>query len=191
MNLETYKVHWCKFTDYYKYCDQLAFYGGCYGLVFSEVKPEPYQYPYEFEECIYIGESAGHYMDRKSKHKQRPRSHIHNRMGYHLKPLSTGDGGDSSHKTIIKKYGFGRDVLDGTLTDKPLWLALIVPNPDWYKQGFMKTWVMYEESRQIAEYIMKWDKTPLGNLDRDDRKNPNSYSSQELILNQDLTEFFG
>jgi len=190
MNLETYKIHWCRFSDYHKFCDQLAFYGGCYGLVFNENMPESYQYPYEFEECVYIGESAGHYIDKQHGHNQRPRSHIHKRMTQHHKPLTTGDNGSESHNRIIEMYGYGEDMLNGTLTDKPLWLALIVPNPDWHQDGFMKTWVMYEESRQIAEYIMKWGKTPLGNLDRDSNKDPYSYSSQELLLNQSLEELF-
>lgn len=173
------QILWVKFSDYYKVCDVSARKGATYGFVFSEIKPRPYQQPCEFEECVYIGESSGYYMDAQGGGRSKLRSHVHKRMTHHHKPLTTGVGGDSSHNSIIEHYGFGDNVVDGTVTGKPLWLGLLIPRDD-IPSYAIKSWVQRQERDQIFHYIMKFGRSPLGNKDCDTARNPDSWSTKAL-----------
>lgn len=188
MNINPYGIKWCYFDKYYKYCDQYAFKGACYAFVFSETMPKDYEYPHEFEECVYIGQSSGYYKDKQAGHKGKMRSLIHKRMTSHHKPLMHNEGCQTHHKMIVQKYGYGRDVLMGTITNKPLWLGLIIPPPS-INDNHIRAWTMYQEAKEILDYTMTWNKTPLGNMDRDTNKDPNSYSSIEMANMVTLEEF--
>jgi len=181
-NTEPYRVQWTYFTDYYKWCDSFAWRGACYAFVFNDTKPKEYQQPFQFEECIYIGESAGNYYDKQHGHKGHYRSLVHKRMTHHLAPLVRGEYVSRGFNLIKEKYGYGHNVLKGTLTGRPLWLGLLIPNPD-IPDYLVKSWVMYEEARQILQYAYNFNKTPLGNTDRDATKDPDSYSSHVMGLN--------
>ena len=193
--LSPYKCEWMKFTDYYKHCDQLAFHGATYGFVFNDVMPKPYQFPCEFEGCVYIGKSAGNYYDKQNGHKGKTRSHIHKRMTTHHKPLTTGVGAESSHAKIIEVYGYGDDVLNGTLTNLPMYLGLILPQPDFEKEDeqLMNRWAYTIEQMQLLQYRTNFGKETLGNGDALTRKNTESYSQYRMnsIKQQDLTQFMG
>lgn len=175
------QVIWRKFTDYYKICDISAPNGAAYGLVFSEERPKSYQLPCEFEECVYIGESSGLYIDKQGG-KGKLRSHVHKRMTKHNNPLINGvvkKKDQSGYKDIIEHYGFGTTVVDGIVTGKPLWLGLLIPRKDLPDYAF-KAWVQNQEREQIFYYIMKFGRSPLGNKDCDKRPNPNSWSTKAL-----------
>lgn len=173
------QIIWTKFKNYYKVCDTSALRGATYGFVFSETKPKSYQQPCEFEECVYIGQSAGMYMDSQGGGRRKLRSHIHKRMTHHHKPLTTGEGRESSHITIIEKYGYGDNVIDGTITGKPLWLGLLIPRDD-MPDIAVKPWAQMHEREQIFKYLMKYGRTPLGNKDCDSTRDPNSWSTKSL-----------
>ena len=185
---EPAQVIWTRFSDYYKVCDTSAMRGGTYAFVFNKTKPNPWEMPCEFERCVYIGESAGNYVDRQNPGKNKDRSHIHKRMTRHHKPLTTGEGGDTSHQKIIEEYGYGDAVINGTLTGVPLWLCLLIPRLD-VDDYAVKAWVQYQERLQIYEYICTFGRSPLGNMDCDTSKNPNSHSSKTLANRTSLDEF--
>ena len=180
------EIFWTKFSDYWKHCDKKAPKGACYGFVFSETKPKFYQQPSEFEECVYIGESAGWYYDGGKKF----RSHVHKRMTNHHKPLTTGLKTCSSHDAIIEKYGFGDNILDGNITGLPLWLGLIIPRED-LPDNSVKSWVQMHERQQIFNYIMKHGVSPLGNRDCDTNRDEDSKSTKRINNFTTLEEFLG
>ena len=187
---EPAQVIWTKFSDYFKVCDTSAMRGGTYAFVFNDKKPKPWELPCEFEQCVYVGESAGSYVDRQRPGRYKDRSHMHKRMTQHHKPLTTGEGGDTSHQMIIREYGYGDDMVNGILTGTPLWLCLLIPRPD-VPDRAVKAWAQYQERLQIYEYICSFGRSPLGNMDCDagKSKNPNSYSSITLAKRTSLTEF--
>ncbi len=193
--LSPYKCMWMKFTDYYRYCDNIAFHGATYGFVFNETIPKDFQFPCEFEGCVYIGKSAGYYYDKQNGRKGKVRSHVHKRMTSHHKPLTTGIGGETSHSKIIEVYGYGDHVLDGTFTNLPMWLGLILPQPDFQKEDeqLMNRWTLHIEQMQLLQYRINFGKETLGNGDADTRKDMDSYSTHRMnsIKQQDLTQFFG
>jgi|TARA_B110000908_G_C10267733_1_gene466222 hypothetical protein len=159
-------VFWCKFKDYSVHCDALTVQSGAtYGFVFNENKPKSYQYPSEFEECVYIGESAGWYIDVQGGSRRKDRSYVHKRMTSHNKTLMNGNTPkNQTHSAIIDSYGYGEDVLNGTLTNKPMWLGLMLPRPDLPKE-LVKMWVQYHERAQMLDYAMRWGKSPISNKD--------------------------
>lgn len=184
------KCYWMLFTDYYKHCDNLAANGATYGFVFNEVMPEEYQYPCEFEQCVYIGKSSGNYYDKQGGHKGKVRSHVHKRMTQHHGPLTKGIGGNTSHQKIVDFYGYGKDVLNGTYTGLPMWLGLSVPRPD-ISLDRISRWCLVTEQLQLWNYRDKFGKETLGNSDVSSRVDEDSYSNQrmESIKNSDLTQF--
>jgi len=194
IDLNIWKIKWCYFTDYHKYCDSFAQYGATYSFVFNETIPKDYQQPCEFEECVYVGKSAGYYYDKQMGTKGKVRSHVHKRMTSHHKPLTTGIGGETSHNKIIERYGFGDDVLNGVHTNKPMWLGLIIPRPEILEnQSLLNRWTLYQEQQQLINYELRFDKCTIGNQDTTERKNPNSYSTGRMndIKTQNLEELFG
>ena len=191
--LSPYKCEWMKFTDYHKHCDRLAFHGAVYGFVFNDVKPKSYQYPCEFEGCVYIGKSAGYYYDKHNGCKGKERSFVHKRMTNHHKPLTTGIGAKTSHSKIIEVYGYGDHVLDGTYTNLPMWLGLVLPQPDFDQEDeqLMNRWAYTIEQMQLLQYRIEFGKETLGNNDATTRKDTASYSTHRMnsIKQQDLTQF--
>jgi len=177
--IEPYKIYWDYFTNYYKHCDNLAMTGACYAFVFNETKPTNFKQPHEFEQCVYVGESAGNYYDLQNGYKGKVRSHIHKRMTNHHKPLTTGQGAESSHKAIIETYGYGDHVLNGTFTDLPMWLCLLIPRPD-LPETMVKQWAKLQERRQLFKYELEWGHCTLGNMDTGSRKDNDSYSSYRM-----------
>ena len=189
-----YECFWMKFTDYYKYCDNIGWYGATYGFVFAPNKPQKYEYPCEHEGCVYIGKSSGNYYDKQAGHKGKGRSHVHKRMTHHLKPLMNENvSGDTCHKLITEVYGCGKDVLDGTLTNLPMWLGLILPQPDFPKENkqLMSRWCLLQEQDQLMEYQLKFRKETLANSDANTNKDLTSYSSymMGILEEQDLSKF--
>ena len=177
--IELNSIHWDYFTNYYNNCDTLAMRGACYAFVFNKTKPTNFQHPHEFEQCVYVGESAGNYYDLQNGYKGKVRSHVHKRMTNHHKPLTTGEGGESSHRAIIEIYGHGDHVLNGTFTDLPMWLCLMLPRPD-LPDEMVKSWAKYQERRQLLDYEIKWGHCTLGNMDTGSRKDNDSYSSYRM-----------
>ena len=174
-------IHWCKFTEYHKVCDKLGMNGACYSLVFNEEKPSKYQRPSEFENCVYIGESAGYYIDKQSGMKTKRRSHLHKRMTHHIGPLINGKGeASTSHKMIIETWGQGKSVFDGTLTGCPCWLGLMIPRDDMVDPEACKAWCQYVERQELYHYIQRWGSHPIGNLDAKSERNPESFSTIAL-----------
>ena len=160
--------------------------------MFNEIKPTHFQEPCEFEQCVYVGESAGNYYDKQNGHKGKVRSHVHKRMTMHHKPLTTGEGGDTSHNKIIERYGFGDDVLNGVYTNKPMWLCLMIPRPEIIEnQSLLSRWTLHQEQQQLINYELRFGKCTIGNQDTTERKNPDSYSTERMndIKTQDLEKF--
>jgi hypothetical protein len=172
--IEPGTIHWDYFTNYPKNCNIIGKPGGVYGLVFNETKPESYEFPCEFEGCVYIGKATGKkgdgwYPDRKGKLKTMEASHMYKRMTHHHKPLKTGDKTYSTGFTnIIEEYGYGRDVLNGTFTNNPLWLGMLIPRPDFPKKR-IERWAFRTEQDQLLKYELVWDKTTLGNMDTEEQ----------------------
>ena len=178
--LDEWKIHWCLFTEYHKYCDQLTMNtGACYSFVFHETKPESYQRPSDFQDCCYIGKSSGHYVDKQSGMKTKLRSHVHKRMTTHLGALVNESKQETSHQRIIEKYGQGTDVFNGTLTGKPCWLGLILPRPDLNEKDY-GPWCQMAERHELYLYQRNFGCEPVGNLDNGTNKNPESFSSQYI-----------
>ena len=176
-----YRIHWDYFTNWAKNCDKLTMNSGaCYGFVFNETKPESYQHPAEFKECVYIGESAGMYIDQQNgKSKTKDRSFVHKRMSGHCKQLY--NGGEGAHDAIIENYGYGHEVLNGILTGKPMWLGLILPRPDIPPLG-VKGLVQMWERKELFDYYMRFGRFPISNKDcvTGGTKQEDSLSSQQL-----------
>lgn len=177
--IEPYKIYWDYFTNYYKHCDNLAMRGACYAFVFNETKPLEFQQPYEFEQCVYVGESAGNYYDKQNGHKGKVRSHVHKRMTTHHKPLTTGESCESSHKAIIETYGYGDHVLNGTFTNLPMWLCLMIPRPD-LPDTMVKQWSKLQERAQLFQYELSFGHCTLGNMDTGSRKDAESFSTYRM-----------
>lgn len=173
-------VHWIRFTEYYKLADIVGMRGAVYGFVWNETMPKPSDCPSDFEECVYVGQSGGFYYDKQSGHKGKVRSHLHKRMTCHHKPFTTGICSEKGHMLFVEKYGYGDDVLNGTLTGIPLWVGFICPSKE-EPDHRLKSWLLYGESSEIYEYERKFGKSPLMNLEVDGQgRDPNSYSSEIL-----------
>lgn len=183
-------VHWIRFTEYYKLADGIGMRGAVYGFVWSNMKPSPSQYPSDFEECVYIGESGGCYYDKQNGHKGKLRSHLHKRMTSHHKPLTTGIAPvneEKKYKLFTERYGYGDDVLNGTLTGIPLWVGFICP-PKEDPDHCLKSWLISREHYEIYQYQRKFGKSPLMNMEVDGKgKDPDSYSS-EVMQNYGILE---
>ena len=177
--IEPHIVHWDYFTNYYKHCDTLAMRGGTYAFVFNETKPDKFELPCEFEQCVYIGKSAGYYYDAQNGHKGKVRSHIHKRMTKHHKPLVEGVGCETSHSAIIEEYGYGVDAMNGTVTGLPMWLCLLIPRPD-VPDETISRWAYTQEQIQLYQYEMNFGHCTLGNMDTKENKDPESYSSYRM-----------
>ena len=184
-------MYWDYFTNYYKHCDTVAMRGACYAFVFNETKPINFQQPHEFEQCVYVGESAGNYYDLQNGHKGKVRSHVHKRMTNHHKPLTTGQKAESSHQAIIETYGYGDHVLNGTFTGLPMWLCLLIPRPD-LPDSMVKQWAKLQERTQLFNYELSWGHCTLGNMDTGSRKDNDSYSTYRMqsIRETNLEEDF-
>jgi len=189
--IEPYKIYWDYFTNYYKHCDNIAMRGACYAMVFNDIKPTHFQQPYEFQQCVYVGESAGNYYDKQNGYKGKVRSHVHKRMTNHHKPLTTGQASESSHQAIIDTYGYGDHALNGTFTNLPMWLCLLIPRPD-LPEPMVKQWAKLQERQQLFNYELKWGTCTLGNMDTGSRKDNDSFSSYRMgsINHQNLEENF-
>lgn len=156
-------IHWGYFTDWGNNSKILNLQAACYALVYNETKPEPHKLPYEFEECVYIGETAGRYIDTLGgRAKVRHRTFLHSRLGQHFVGIVSGNTQTSSHKKITDIYGIGKQAADGVVTGKPLWLAIIAPRDE---VKFPKAWAQMMERDLLFEYLCRWNKAPLGNLD--------------------------
>jgi hypothetical protein len=177
--IEPYIVHWDYFTNYHKHCDNIAMRGGTYAFVFNETKPDKFELPCEFEQCVYIGKSAGYYYDAQNGHKGKVRSHIHKRMTKHHKPLIEGVGCETSHSAIIKEYGYGVDVMNGNGTGLPMWLCLLIPRPD-VPDETVSRWAYTQEQIQLYQYEMNFGHCTLGNMDTKENKDPTSYSTYRM-----------
>ena len=188
--IEPHIIHWDYFTKYYKYCDSLALRGATYAFVFNETKPNKWEHPCEFEQCVYVGKSVGYYYDAQNGFRGRIRSHIHKRMTRHHKPLTSGYGGDSSHNAIIENYGYGDDVLNGNGTGLPMWLCLLIPRPDVLDETIAR-WALTQEQIQLYNYEMNFGHCTLGNMDTKENKDPESYSTYRMtdIKETNLMEF--
>ena len=192
-------IHWDYFTNYHKNCNIIGKPGGVYGLVFNETTPESYEYPCEFEGCVYVGKATGKkgvssYPDRKGPLKTMNASYLYKRMTHHHKPLMTGDRSHSTGFTnIIEQYGYGKHVLDGTFTGIPLWLCMLIPRPDFPKER-IERWAFMIEQDQLLKYELMWDKTTLGNMDTEEQRvDADSFSQtrmKELNEQQKIMESF-
>ena len=189
--IEPYIIHWDYFTKYFNHCDNLALRGGAYAFVFNKTKPNKFELPCEFEQCVYVGKSAGFYYDKQNSYKGKLRSHIHKRMTTHHKPLITGLGGDTSHNAIIEEYGYGVDVINGTTTGLPMWLCLLIPRPD-VPDETVSRWAYTQEQKQLFNYEMNFGHCTLGNMDTKENKDPESYSTYRMdtIKETNLENFF-
>jgi len=182
-------VYWIRFSHYHKLADLVGMRGAVYGFVWNDMKPSNSQSPSDFEECVYIGESGGFYYDKQGR-KGKLRSHLHKRMTMHHKPFSTGECNERKYELFKERYGYGDDVLDGTLTGTPLWVGFIVP-PKEDPDHCLKSWLIATEHHEIYQYQRRWDKSPLMNMQVDGRgKDPESYSSQVMINYNSLEKYF-
>jgi hypothetical protein len=182
--IDPYKIFWCRFTDYYKHCDNMALRGATYHFVWNNKQPENYEHPSEFEGCVYVGLSADSYVERNGA-RFKPRGHLHKRMTSHHKPLTTGilpKGEEEKYKLFIDSYGYGDDVLNGVNREIVLWLCLLIPAPN-VPDELIRTWVFNQESQSILKYAMKWGYTPLMNIDRKSNNHRKEDSFSERIRN--------
>ena len=183
-------VHWIRFSEYHKLADLVGMRGAVYGFVWNEIKPSNAQSPSDFEGCVYIGESGGFYYDKQNGQKGKIRSHLHKRMTNHHKPLTTGESNERKYELFKERYGYGDDVLNGTLTGIPLWVGFIVPpkeDPDYC----LKSWLIATEHHEIYQYQRRWGVSPLMNMQVDGRgKDPESYSSQAMLNYNSLEKYF-
>jgi len=179
---------WSRLTEYTKICkNALCWDGATYAIVFNSTMPKYYNQPYEFEGCVYIGESVGWAYDSKVF-----TSNLSKRISTHKAALSRGTNNESSYRAIIDCYAIteseipkehwdelkihrsGLD-LDGNVTDSPWWLGIVCPNPDLPKK-FLKGWCKLEERKQLMEYCYKYGSYPIGNLD----------CQKEFFLSEDI-----
>ena len=196
-----------KFTDFTKFLFSGT--GGirttdciCYSFVWHPEKPT--LKPWEYEECVYIGESAGFYNDKHGKKMTnfRRRGFPYKRMMDHQTILKDGEARYTKQSSsaisnicevykIGKKYGRDFDkVLNGEYTGAPMWLAIIARPPD-LPEYMYKSFSKKVESDYLYYYAERWGHTPLGNKDRDViHKDPNSYSSKYGDNGADLESFF-
>ena len=185
-------IHWTRFTDYHKIADKIGMRGAVYGFVFNNKMPSPCDCPSDFEGCVYIGESGGpraFYYDKQNGHKGKVRTHLHKRMTAHHKPLTTGECSEKKYELFKEKYGFGDDVLNGTLTDTPLWVGFITP-PKEDPDHCLKSWLISREHYEIYQYQRKFGRSPLMNMQVDGKgKDTNSYSS-EIMQNYGALDAF-
>ena len=182
-------TYWIRFTEYHKLADLVGMRGAVYGLVFNDMKPSPFDRPSDFEECVYVGESGGFYYDKQNGHKGKLRTHLHKRMTAHHKPLTTGECKEYKYELFKEMYGFGDNVLNGTLTGTPLWVGFITP-PKEDPDNCLKFWLLKTESDEIYRYTCRFGRTPLMNMQGDGKgKDPDSYSS-EIMKNYGALEAF-
>jgi hypothetical protein len=184
----TIEVHWTYFTKYHELADQIGMRGSVYAFVWNDMMPKSTDYPSDFEGCVYVGHSGGirpYYHDKQSKHKGKVRTHLHKRITKHHKPLTTGKvsgkKGNKGYLNFINTFGFGEDVLNGTLTGIPLWISFICPpkeDPDYC----LKSWLHSREYQEIYRYQRKFGgKSPIMNMDVSvANKKTNSHSSDRL-----------
>jgi len=179
ISTEPYKIHWDYWTNYYKHCDQIAMRGGVYGMTFHPTKPNDWQQPCEFEETIYIGRSSGYYIDKQGKTKTKKRSHMHKRQTRHHKSLSAGEPQSKGFQLIKEKYGYGEKMLNGVITDMPLWLCIMIPSPS-IRDEQVARWCASYEMNELLKYNLNFGRDPLGNMDCSPNKNADSFSSIRL-----------
>jgi hypothetical protein len=104
--------------------------------------------------------------------------------------LTTGICNEKKYELFVEKYGYGDDVLNGTLTDTPLWVGFICP-PKEDPDVCLKSWLMSREHSEIYQYQRKFGKSPLMNMQVDGKgKDPNSYSSKTMLNYGTLEEHF-
>ena len=185
------KVHWIRLTEHYQISHHIGLtHGGAvYGFVFNETQPSQYRLPSDFEECFYIGKSGksgkgGSYFDYKNGPNKNPKkvSFLNKRMIHHRDRFAgTATVCESEKKKYSlyeEKYGVGLDVMNGTYTDKPLWVGFIpapIDIPDHLHEG----WLLKCEQDEIYRYTKTFGYTPLMNLDQSgSNKKRNSFSTQ-------------
>lgn len=190
------KVYWVKLLEHYKISNSIGLThgGSVYGFVFSETQPKEYQVPSDFEETVYIGKSGkGFYYDRKNGEKKLPRktSFLNKRIIHHrdrfngTAKISLEE--NRKYQLFEDKYGFGFDVLNGTITGKPLWVGFI-PVPINLPEFMSENWLLRYERFELFRYKTKFNKSTLMNLDEDySNRIQESASSQYKI--PDLTTF--
>tara|TARA_Y100001936_G_C15645806_1_gene443870 strand:- start:250 stop:588 length:339 start_codon:yes stop_codon:yes gene_type:complete len=110
-------------------------------------------------------------------------------MTAHHRPLTTGECSEKKYELFKEKYGFGDDVLNGTLTGMPLWVGFITP-PKEDPDHCLKSWLIFREHYEIYQYQRKFGRSPLMNMQVDGKgKDPNSYSS-EIMQNYGALDAF-
>jgi len=183
-------IHWDYWSNYYKNCDKLGKRGAVYAMTFAEKRPENYELPSQFEHTVYEGMSRGYYIDSQGRKSDKLRSYVHKRHTAHHKSLSEGIPQSRGFELIKQKYGWGDDMINGTLTGEPLWLCLMIPSPNIPDKQVARWCAMYEQM-ELYRYNMNFGRDPLGNMDCEPRKDANSYSSIRLNeLNKNTVERF-
>jgi hypothetical protein len=190
------KIHWIRMSEHYKISNNIGLnHGGAiYGFVFNETQPSQNNLPSDFEECIYVGKSGkGFYYDRKNGLNKKPKksSYLNKRLIHHrdrFNGTATVSSEESKKYSLFEhKYGFGLDVMNGTLTGVPLWVGLI-PVPLNLPETFHENWLLRYERFELFKYKKNFGKSPLLNLDEDiSRKVSNSFSNNYKVM--DLTSF--
>lgn len=179
INLEPYIIHWDYWTNYYKHCDNIAMRGGVYAMSFNPTKPKDFELPSQFEETIYMGKSCGFYIDKQGGKKTKKRSLMHKRQTAHHKSLAKGMPISKGFELIKEKYGYGDKMLNGVLTNTPLWLCLMIPSPN-IEDHLVPRWCSYFEQFELLRYNLNFGKDPLGNMDCVLNKDPESFSTNRL-----------
>ena len=190
------KVYWIRMSEHFKISNDIGMrHGGAvYGFVFNETQPGETNLPSDFKECIYIGKSGKQfYFDRKNGPNKLPKicSYLYKRLIHHrdrFNGTATLSLNESKKYNLYKqKYGFGIDVMNGTLTGVPLWVGLI-PVPLQVKENFHENWLLRYERLELFRYRKQFDENPLMNLDEDFCNKKITSFSSEYKLN-DITLF--
>jgi hypothetical protein len=197
MKALTVKPLWIKFDDYHKYFQHLK--ATVYAFAFCEDQPKNNVWPHQVQSVFYMGESATTepVFDRKNKSKpdkgkleyapfKRFKQHMSNMLQAN-KLQSTWT------KLFLKHFGYGRELIKGTLTGKPLYVCVLIC-PDDVK--YPKSWVKRVEQELIDEYLNAFDCVPLLNTKEkngasDSMKKENSHSQRIYrdLKSQDITRF--
>jgi len=195
-NFPIEKIYWIRLSEHYKISNNIGLnHGGAiYGFVFNETQPSENSLPSDFEECVYVGKSGkGFYYDRKNGVNKKPKkaSYLNKRLIHHRDRFNGTATISSEEKKkyslFEQRYGFGLDVMNGTLTGIPLWVGLI-PVPLNLPETFHENWLLRYERFELFKYKKKFGKSPLLNLDEDAiRKVSDSFSNNYQVT--DLTSF--
>jgi hypothetical protein len=195
------KPIWIPFDEYYKHTQNIK--AAVYAFCFSVTKPKDHEWPHQVESVFYIGESGTKepIIDRKNKNKpnkgkveyavhKRMKNHMHNMLNANKKGSSSNE---KWREIFNDKYGYGKDLISGTLTDDRCWLCLLICPED---IKYPKSWLKRVEQELIDEYLNSFDDLPLLNLkernsESDSLKKENSLSQLMIkkMKEQDITQF--